>query len=154
MLRVIAALNARGVAYILVGGGALNVHGLIRATEDLDLFVEPTVENVERLKTALRDVWDDPEIEQISADDLLGEYPAVRYGPPGSTLFLDILTRIGKFASYGDLEAEVVSLQGVPVRVATPRTLHWMKRATVRPLDHADAGALAAAFDFTPRDEP
>jgi len=153
MLRLIAALNSRGVEYILIGGGALNVHGLVRATEDLDLFVQPTSENVARLKQALKDVWRDPDIDQIEAADLLGEYPAVRYGPPNGTLFLDILTRLGEFASYADLEAQVVTVRGVAVRVATPRTLHWMKRGTQRPIDQADAQALIDTFEFEPRED-
>jgi hypothetical protein len=37
--------------------------------------------NVERLKRALRSVFADPSIEDISADDLLGDYPAVQYIP-------------------------------------------------------------------------
>ncbi len=151
MLRVIAALNAEGVDYILVGGGAMNVHRIVRATEDLDIFVNPTTENVERLKKALRKVWDDPQIDEISAEELIGEYPAVRYGPPVGTLFLDILTRLGEFASYSDLEHEIVMLHDVPVRVATPRTLHWMKRGTVRDIDRADAKTLLESFEFEPR---
>lgn len=37
-------------------------------------------------------------------------------------------------------------MEGVPVRVATPRTLYAMKRGTVRPRDHADAAALQEKF--------
>lgn len=60
----------------------MNFHGLIRATEALDLFVRPDPENIERLRRALRAVWADPDIEQITAQDLCGDYPVVRYGPP------------------------------------------------------------------------
>jgi len=35
--------------------------------EDLDVFIAPNRENVERLKSALRSVFDDPDIDQISA---------------------------------------------------------------------------------------
>jgi hypothetical protein len=132
--------------YVVVGGVALNVHGLVRATEDLDIFVRPDPENVGRLRLALRAVWDDPEIEQITAEDLCGDYPAVRYGPPHGTLYLDILTRLGEATTYADLEAEDKDIGGVRVRVATPRTLYRMKRHTVRPVDHSDAAALRAAF--------
>ena len=34
-------------------GMALNIHGLVRATEDVDLFVRPDRENIERLRTAV-----------------------------------------------------------------------------------------------------
>jgi hypothetical protein len=145
-LRVVEALNRAGVDYVVVGGVALNVHGLVRATEDLDIFVRPEAANVERLRKALRSVWDDPEIDQITADDLCGEYPAVRYGPPEGSLYLDILTRLGEATAFSDLEVEEKDVGTIKVRVASPRSLYRMKRDTVRPIDHADAAALRRAF--------
>lgn len=63
--------------------GVLSGYPHVRATEDLDLFIRATAANVERLKRGFRLVHDnDPNIDDISADDLLGEYPAVRYCPP------------------------------------------------------------------------
>ena len=148
VLRVIASLNDAGVDYVVVGGVALNFHGLIRATEDLDLFVRPDPANIERLRQALKAVWNDPDIEQITAEDLCGEYPAVRYGPPEGTLYLDILTRLGEATQFSDLESEEKQIEGVRVRVATPATLYAMKKDTVRPIDRADARALRVAFDL------
>lgn len=86
LLAVISALNTAEVDYVQMGGAALNVHGLIRATEDLDVFIAPTSDNVERLKNALKSAWDDEAIDDITAVDLCGDYPAVRYGPPGGHL--------------------------------------------------------------------
>ena len=51
---VLGALEREGVRYVIIGGIALNLWGLSRATLDLDLFIEPETENVERLKAALR----------------------------------------------------------------------------------------------------
>jgi hypothetical protein len=39
-----------------------------------------------------------------------------------------------------------VTIEGVPVRVATPATLYRMKKDTVRPIDRADAAALRDKF--------
>jgi len=147
-LRVVEELNAAGVDYVVVGAVALGAHGLVRATEDLDLFVRPDAANIERLRKALRAVWNDPEIEQITAEDLCGDYPAVRYGPPDGDLYIDILTRLGEATEYADLEAQDRKIGGVRIRVATPRTLFRMKRGTARPIDHADAAALRDAFDL------
>lgn len=81
--RVLAALEREGVRYAVFGAGALNLLGLPRFTKDLDLFIAPEAGNVDRLKKALRSVFDDAHIEEITADDLLGDYPAVQYVPPG-----------------------------------------------------------------------
>ena len=74
---VLTALERHGVRYAVFGAVALNLHGLARFTEDLDLFIEPERHNIELLVAALKDVFDDPSLNEISADDLLGEYPAM-----------------------------------------------------------------------------
>ena len=116
-----------------MGGMALRVHGLIRATEDIDLFVNPTEGNITRLREALTSIWADPDIQEIRTSDLLGEYPTVRYGPPGESFVVDLLCRLGDAFSYADLGFQSVKVDGVPVRVATPETLVRMNQGTIRP---------------------
>ena len=148
LLALVRALNREGVEYVVVGAVALGLHGLARATEDVDLFVRPTPDNVERLRRALSAVWSDPDIDAIVESDLAGDYPTIRYGPPDGSLTVDLLARLGERFGYDDIEAATVELEGAPVRTATPRMLYVMKRDTVRPLDHADAAALRRAFDL------
>jgi hypothetical protein len=148
-LQIVAAMNREGVAYIAFGAIALAAHGLVRATEDADFFIAPTRENIERLKRALRSVWNDPNIEQITADDLLGDYPAVCYVPPDEAFSFDFLTRLGEMYSYDSLQSEAGLLDGVPIRVVTAHTLYEMKRNTVRYKDRIDAAALRHKFDFS-----
>jgi hypothetical protein len=147
VLKVIDALNHEGVEYIVIGGVALNLQGVVRATEDLDLFIVAQPENVAKLRNALRRVWNDPEIDQITADDLCGDYPSVRYGPPDGSLYLDILTRLGELARYDDLVAEDKFVDGVKIRTATPKTMYWLKMNTVRDKDKVDAQALRRIYN-------
>lgn len=142
---IFRALHDQAVDYAVFGAVALGLHGLARATGDLDLFVRPEAENIERLKTGLRSVFDDPSIDEISADDLCGDYPAVRYLPPDGFGF-DLVTRLGEAVSYSELEIEVKSYDDVPVRVVTPRTLWLLKKDTVRLMDRMDAAMLAERF--------
>lgn len=148
LLALLGALHRDGVEYVLVGGVALNLHGIVRATEDVDFFVDPTDANIALLRQALRSIWPDDEIDGITAEDLRGPYPTIRYGPPDTDYAIDILARLGTALSYADLEWESRVIQGVPVRLATPQTLHRMKRNTLRPIDRADAAALAHKFDL------
>ena len=148
LLALVRALNREGVEYAVVGAVALGLHGLARATEDLDLFVRPTADNVARLRRALFAVWSDPEIDAIVASDLAGDYPTIRYGPPDGSFTLDLLSRLGERFSYEDIETATVDLEGESVRAATPRMLYVMKRDTPRPLDRADAAALRRTFDI------
>lgn len=142
VLAVVTAMNREGVEYVTFGAVALWVHGIVRATEDADFFIAPTESNVERLKRALRSVWDDSSIDEISAEDLMGDYPSVRYGPPDTELYFDFLTRLGEAYSYETLRAQMAEIEGVPIRVVTAEQLHEMKRDTVRPKDRMDAEAL------------
>lgn len=145
-LLLLRALEQYTVDYVLIGGVALNMHGIIRATEDIDLFVQPTAENIARLRQALQAVWADPDIDQITIEDLCGEYPTIRYGPPDEDFAIDIICQLGTAFGFEDLQLESVYIEGVAVRLATPRTLYRMKRDTVRPIDQADAAILREKF--------
>ena len=145
-LDVLAALDREQVDYVLVGGLALGVHGVVRATRDIDLFVRPAPDNVERLRRALRAVFDDDAVDEIRAEDLAGAYPVVRYGPPDADFVIDLIGRIGDAFAFDDLESERVLVDGVAVRVAAPETLLRLKRDTLRPIDKADAEALRRRF--------
>jgi len=111
--------------------------------------VAPEVANIDRLRAALRSVIDDPEIDLITAADLLGDYPAVQYVPPDGTFHIDILTRLGDAFAFADLDIERVAFDGLTVWVVTPRGLYAMKRDTVRLKDRADAEALKERFGIT-----
>jgi hypothetical protein len=149
MLRVLRAFEAEGLEYVLIGATAMGFHGLVRATEDLDLFIRATTDNVLRLKRAFRAAYsDDPNVDEIRAEDLLGEYPAVRYYPPSGDLYFDVMTRLGEAASFETVEAEIKEVEGIHVKVATPAALYELKKGTVRPLDRQDAEALRRRFGF------
>ena len=149
LFRVLRAFDREGLEYVLIGAAAMGFHGVVRATEDLDLFIKATAENVERLKRAFRATYaDDPNIDEIRAADLLGDYPAVRYYPPSGDLYFDVMTRLGEVAHFENVAQEDKDLDGVRVRVATPAALYRLKKGTVRPLDRQDAEALRRRFDL------
>jgi hypothetical protein len=150
--RILAAFEAEGVRYVLVGAMAMAAQGLIRATRDVDFFVAPDPDNVERLRRALTSLYDDPSIQEITAEDLSGAYPAIEYSPPHGRYSMDLLARLGKAFRYEDLEAHEVEVEGVRIRVATPRMLYRMKRDTVRPQDRVDAEALRERFGIEEED--
>lgn len=157
VVRVLESFEREGVDYAVFGGVALNFHGIVRATEDLDVFVRPVPENIDRLRRALRSVYDDPNVDEIDTEDLLGEYPAIRYYPPssgeeGEEFYLDILTRLGEFASFDRLEIQELDVKGVRVRLVSPRTLYWLKRDTVRDKDRSDAASIRQKFGLEDED--
>jgi hypothetical protein len=147
-MKILAALEREEVRYVLVGSMGMAVLGVIRATRDIDFFVDPTPDNVARLRSALRSVYADPCIEEITAEDLGGEYPAIQYVPPEGDFWIDLLARLGERFRYDDIEWQGVDIDGVTVRVATPWMLYRMKRDTVRPQDEVDAAELKRRFEI------
>ena len=144
---VLRALAEEHVDYVLIGAVAMMAHGLVRATEDLDFFVRPDADNIERLRAALRRVFpDDPAIDEISREDLVGDYPAVRYNTPDESFGIDILARLGEAFAYEEMQFQEQLFDGIPVRVATPAMLYRMKKATVRWKDRIDAQQLRDRF--------
>ena len=149
VMRVLRAFQAAGLEYVLIGAAAMGFHGLVRATEALDLFICATPENIEKLRSALHAAYEgDPNIDEISSADLLGEYPAVRYVPPSGDLYFDVMTRLGSAASFETIDSEVQEVDGTQIRVATPAALYRLKKGTVRSQDHVDAAALRERFSL------
>lgn len=150
ILRVLDAFERSGLEYVLIGATAMGLHGVVRATEDLDLFIRATSENVERLRLALKEAYGpDPHIDEITAADLLGDYPAIRYYPPTGDLYLDVMTRLGEAATFDTVESETKEIGETKVTVATPAALYRLKKDTVRAKDRQDAEALRERFRLT-----
>ena len=70
LLRVCALLNAAGARYLIAGGHACILHGIVRTTEDVDLLIEATEENCARVIRALAQLEDGAAAE-LTPRDLL-----------------------------------------------------------------------------------
>ena len=64
LARLIEALDRTGVPHMLAGSFASSLHGSPRATQDIDLVIDPTLESLTQLLAVLvsDDVYLDPEI--------------------------------------------------------------------------------------------
>lgn len=141
LTKVFRALEEEEVRYVVFGGIAVNARGVTRATEDLDLFLDPAPDNVAAARRALQDVFDDPALAELTSESL-EEYGLVRYGPPTHNFVIDLTTRIGEAFEFTDLEHTLVELYGQPVPIASARTLVRMKRDSTRERDRSDVMRL------------
>ena len=152
-LRIMRAFEQSGLEYVLIGATAMGLQGVLRATEDIDVMVEPSAQNLERLRSALRVAYPgDPHVDGLKVEDWSGDYAVVRFGAAGSTLYLDLLTRLGETENFDTIEAEIMDLDGIQVRVATARALYRLKRGTMRAIDQQDARMIASAFHLNDED--
>lgn len=88
----INALNDCEVDYVLVGGYAVILHGYSRTTGDMDLWINPTRSNYEKLVKAF-DVFRLP-LFDMTLDKFLNteEYDVFSFGRP--PMAIDIMTKV------------------------------------------------------------
>lgn len=144
-LAFLDALAKQDVEYILIGGVAVNLHGIERLTRDIDIFIKMENDNIQRLRNALHSIFDDKSIDDITLEEL-EEYAVIRYGTPDD-FYIDIMARLGEAAVYEDLKYDILRYEGVDVRIASPETLYELKKDTLRHKDQFDAAYLKDLID-------
>jgi hypothetical protein len=130
-------LTSNDVAYILVGGYAVNYHGYPRATADIDIWVAISPENAAKLVTTLHQFG----FASATAAHFSEPGKVVRMGVP--PVRIEVLTSI----SGADFEAcfarcERATIDGLQVNVLSRADLVGNKRAAGRPKDLADLREL------------
>ena len=139
-ISLLAAFAAAKVDYAIVGGVAVNAHGYVRATNDLDIFIRPTEENARAAFDAL--VLLGVPLEGVAPNDLLDEEENLRFGPEED--HVDILASIGEMPFEqvwrNRIETEV---EGVPVPFISKADLIQNKLQVGRLRDLDDAEELA-----------
>ena len=143
--RLVEALNAAGVRYVIVGGLAVGTHGVIRATRDLDLVPDPADANVERLTGVLTALGGEhPVAESLSAESLGRPISMKVHTTAGE---VHVLNRMPHTPSFRDLDRGKLAVEigdGVVAPVCSLEHLRAMKRASERPRDAVDLAELDA----------
>jgi len=136
------SLNNNDVRYIMIGGFATNLHGYNRATNDIDLWIDDTLQNRKNLRKALK--------EQGSGDyDVIESMQFV----PGWTDFqlnfgfkLDVMTSVKGLENIGFEEcynfAVIAEIEKIQVKFLHFNHLIICKKAAGRPKDLLDIEEL------------
>ncbi len=132
----LTCLNAAGAEYLLIGGHAVSFHGYPRVTSDLDLWINPTPENGDRVIAAVRDFFAD-EMAGLTRDQLLDPEMVTHFG--ARPFLIEILNRIsgGDFPLAWSRRVQVI-YDTVPVNLIGLEDLKLNKRASGRAKDQAD----------------
>jgi hypothetical protein len=136
---MLCALNDAGVDYLLVGAYALAVHGLPRATGDLDVWLRPSRENAERSIAALQRFG--APLADLRVDDLMRPGTVFQIGVAPRRI--DLMTAIDgvDFASAWQRRM-TATLDSLEVPVLSRADFLANKRALGRPKDLADVAWL------------
>ena len=138
---LLALLDAEA-RFLVVGAHALAVHGVPRATQDLDVWVDPAGDNPRRVWDALAAFGAPLAALGIAPGDFGAPDTVVQVGVPPNRV--DLLTGITGVASFAEAWAKRVthSIGRLNVPFVDRATLVANKRATGRLKDRADLEAL------------
>jgi predicted nucleotidyltransferase len=138
-ISLLAAFAAAKVEFAVVGGVAVNVHGYVRATNDLDIFIRPTTENARAAFEALLALG--APMQGVEPNDLLDNERNLRFGPEED--HIDILASIGKMSFDQVWRNRIeIEIEGLAVPFISMADLIANKRQVGRLRDLADVEEL------------
>lgn len=138
--RVLAAFKKYNVDYILIGGYAVALHGVPRATNDIDILIKPEEDNFVKLRKALYEVFNDAAVNDIILIDK-EDYNVTRYGTPQGYA-IDILVKIGELYDYYNIKFHEIEIEKIKVNIADIDSLIKLKENTSRNIDQEDVHNL------------
>lgn len=133
-------LTAR-VRFLVVGAHALAMHGVPRATGDLDLWIDCSEENARRVWTALARFGAPLESLGVTLQELTTLGTIVQIGLPPRRI--DVITSLTRLTFDGAWATRVIhEADGLALPFLGRAALIDNKRAVARPKDLADVDAL------------
>ena len=140
--KLLVKLANGGVQFVIVGGIAVTLHGYVRLTEDVDVLIEPSTQNVRRLLESLAD-YGEGFARELDLDDFDDEEGAIRIVEVVERSQLDVFTRMSGL-TYQDLrtDADILNLSGHQIPYASKTALIGLKSRSVREKDQFDVIAL------------
>ncbi|KAA6440175.1 hypothetical protein FEM33_06090 [Dyadobacter flavalbus] len=148
VLHLLESLNRFDVKYLLVGGMAGVVHGHIRTTLDMDLWIKNDSGNMLALVQALKEN-EVPGSELLKGMPLIFGWTSVRFGLSGFELDMGHYLRAFSEQDFDvcykrSLQAD---FEGVPFKVIGLSDLITEKKATARAKDLADVEELQRIWE-------
>jgi hypothetical protein len=135
---VFASFQQSKVEYLVIGGIAAVLHGVPRATFDLDILINPTAENAQRLLKAMLDARFGT-AALVTPDDLLAQEITIFK----DRVRIDVQTSTpGMEFSQAWERRETMDYQGQSFYVASRADLIASKRAAGRAVDLEDVRLL------------
>lgn len=143
-LDLLRAFRDAQVRFLVVGAHAMAVHGTPRATGDLDVWVEASTANAERVWQALLSFGTPLHALGVELGDFATEGGVVQIGVPPRRI--DLLTSIDGVYFAPAWERRVVTdVSGCPVAFLSYEDLLCNKRTAARPKDLQDVAMLEQA---------
>ncbi len=142
LISLCRSLNEAKARYVLIGGFAVILHGFVRGTQDIDLLIDPSEENVQRVKKALASLPDNA--ISLIKDNEVEKYSVVRIA---DEFIVDLMEKAcGINYDEASKEIEFKEIEGVKIPIPTKRLLIRMKE-TIRSSDKTDVNFLKVLIE-------
>ncbi|MBD2756405.1 nucleotidyltransferase [Spirosoma sp. BT704] len=140
---LLESLNRHNVQFLLVGGMAGVVHGHIRTTQDMDLWLKSDQQNKANLVLALEEN-DVAGASYLKNVPLIFGWTSVAVGKYGFTLDMGYQLKAFRDVDFDDCYTRAldVTFDGISFKVIQLNDLIKEKLATGRPKDISDADEL------------
>lgn len=140
--KLLVRLAEAEVDFVVVGGIAVSIQGYVRLTEDVDILIDDSGENILRLLGTLAD-YGEGFARELSVGDFTEEEGAIRIVEETEQCQIDIFTRMSG-RRYGDVleDADSFTIAGHDFAIASKASLIGWKSKSVREKDKFDAMAL------------
>lgn len=147
--KLFSALNRKKVRYLVVGGIAVNLYGIERATADIDLVVDLEEDNLNRFVRAMKEIGFKPKIP-VMLEDFIKKENRERwisekglkvfslFDPKNPFFLTDVLVEIPFDFKKIFEKKEKMKAGKVIIPVVPLESLIEMKERTGRPQDIAD----------------
>jgi len=145
VVHVCRLLNEAGVEYILIGGYAIFAHGFNRQSDDIDILVNPTLENQKKWVFALSALPDKAAKELENEPNVFDpDYTmAIRIA---DEVMIDVLpAACGKNWETLKTHVEIIQSDGISIPVLSIEGLLLTKQG-LRPKDQMDRNVLERAL--------
>lgn len=143
--KLLVALTKANVLYITVGGVAVSLNGFLRLTEDVDIIIESSEENIQELLSVLCCVGEGY-AKELSKSDFVKEEGAIRVIESSIGLQVDIFVQM-KGCDYQAFDQKgyisfFQNSEGTKIPYLSREGLIFLKNDSQREKDQIDVSVL------------
>ncbi len=137
--KLLVALVRAGVDFAVAGGVAVSLNGFVRATDDVDIIIRVSPENIQKLLQCLS-LWGEGWSRELNSEDFVPQEGSIRVI---EDFDLDIFTQMrGKSLEDFRPRLRYLDTGGVRIPYLAPVDLLFLKQGSWREKDQIDVAAL------------
>jgi hypothetical protein len=141
----VAVLERLGVTYAVMGGLAVRIWSIPRATRDVDITISAAADDVPRISAAFEELgYTTPEVYRTGWTDLVAEMPLIkfRWYSVAGELDIDVFLADTPYQKAYMERRLLADMDGFPMWVVSAEDLVLLKLVAARPRDIIDVADI------------